>query len=1225
MTERLIDAAEVLGDLKDFQRRTAEWVFHRMFLADDPSYRYLVADEVGLGKTHVAKGVIAQVIDHLQDIGDRRHDIVYVCSNGAIARQNLRKLVPRGIKPLESVERLTMLPLANLDTAVAGESSINLLAITPGTSLEFGSSTGRFEERVLAYAFLRELWGAPSFPERARWIFWHGVDPERGDDRLRSTAKDYCRRIRQHVAAFAEELGHIDTARRHHHQPSLRQTFDELVDGLAWKREFPTELGEQRRAFIGDVRRAMATVGIGLLDPDLVVLDEFQRFKDLLDSDGQTWAAQLANRLFTHQSHETGRPTRTLMLSATPYRMYSLSDEVGDDHYADFVATCAFLLGDADRVRGLQQRFRALRTALTDPAGMSSAGEICRAIEAELRMVMSRTERLGSTSDRGGMLTEPPVTLTVEESDLRSYVRLGDLAEAVDHHEPGEYWKSSPYLFNFMEAYQLKRAFETALELGDLPPNDRLAPGPGLLDWDDVDQYRRIDPQNARLRWLLQDLDDHGAFDLLWVPPSLPYYSAGSAYERPESATLTKRLVFSGWAVVPKVVSTLVSHEAERRAFAHQRSQRYTADYSARGGRRLDFRLEGRRPAAMTAFLFVWPSPSLAELGDPRPTSSLIRSLDEVLDEARRSIDEALERIFVDSKSASGPVDQRWYWAAPLLLDRDRFRNVIDDWFGITGSETSWTIDDPTGGFLRHSQEAWDLLNDADEVEPLGRAPEDLAEVLAEVAVGGPAVCALRSMSAVTGLSRTSPEALANAARIAWGFRSLFNAPDVTALVERDNEHEGAPYWRQAIVHSCHGNLQSLLDEHLHVLRDWLGFLTVDSDEQRVSAARAIAEKLVEALGVRTSSYRVDVPHLDGARLSLQERRMRTRFAVPFGNQRLEGGGEARVEAVSSAFNSPFWPFVVTSTSVGQEGLDFHLWCHAVVHWNLPSNPVDLEQREGRVHRFKGHAVRRNLADALGAGVLGQGDGDIWDALFDTASEQRADSDSEMVPYWVFSDGPARIERWAPVPPFSRDAAALPKLRQSLAAYRLAIGQPRQEELLEYLGGVLNSVELAALVDELRIDLTPPLLPGRHEEGPKTRKDRGIPVDLTAVPDRPTDVATVAQGIGHERRDRVRKVLEVLVELGCSLEAPNALRTDYMNIKPPRSHGSRRIASLSLSSGRVEFQGDSYSFATRLGLAEHFDYLAAGDKAAISVDNDEGVAAALALGKECLKSRAARR
>ena len=115
MPERHVDVRAVLADLKDFQRRTAVWTFERMFDETDCSLRFLVADEVGLGKTHVAKGVIAQVIDHLQRSGDERHDIVYVCSNGAIARQNLRKLVPRGIEPLEDVERLTMLSLATLN------------------------------------------------------------------------------------------------------------------------------------------------------------------------------------------------------------------------------------------------------------------------------------------------------------------------------------------------------------------------------------------------------------------------------------------------------------------------------------------------------------------------------------------------------------------------------------------------------------------------------------------------------------------------------------------------------------------------------------------------------------------------------------------------------------------------------------------------------------------------------------------------------------------------------------------------------------------------------------------------------------------------------------------------------------------------------------------------------------------------------------------------------
>ena len=30
------------------------------------------------------------------------------------------------------------------------------------------------------------------------------------------------------------------------------------------------------------------------------------------------------------------------------------------------------------------------------------------------------------------------------------------------------------------------------------------------------------------------------------------------------------------------------------------------------------------------------------------------------------------------------------------------------------------------------------------------------------------------------------------------------------------------------------------------------------------------------------------------------------------------------------AFNSPFWPFILATTSVGQEGLDFHLYCRDI-------------------------------------------------------------------------------------------------------------------------------------------------------------------------------------------------------------------------------------------------------------------------------------------------------
>ena len=85
-----------------------------MYLDPDPSERFLVADEVGLGKTHVAKGVVAQVLSHLADLGDDRHDIVYIWSDSAIASQNIRELVPLRITARDKVDgrrRLTVTAL----------------------------------------------------------------------------------------------------------------------------------------------------------------------------------------------------------------------------------------------------------------------------------------------------------------------------------------------------------------------------------------------------------------------------------------------------------------------------------------------------------------------------------------------------------------------------------------------------------------------------------------------------------------------------------------------------------------------------------------------------------------------------------------------------------------------------------------------------------------------------------------------------------------------------------------------------------------------------------------------------------------------------------------------------------------------------------------------------------------------------------------------------------
>jgi len=83
--------------------------------------------------------------------------------------------------------------------------------------------------------------------------------------------------------------------------------------------------------------------------------------------------------------------------------------------------------------------------------------------------------------------------------------------------------------------------------------------------------------------------------------------------------------------------------------------------------------------------------------------------------------------------------------------------------------------------------------------------------------------------------------------------------------------------------------------------------------------------------------------------------RLRVHFAAGYFDTKTSDKMIQRVNNVRNAFNSPFRPFVLATTSVGQEGLDFHLYSRKVVHWNLPNNPIDV----GRILRtFK---IKKNV------------------------------------------------------------------------------------------------------------------------------------------------------------------------------------------------------------------------------------------------------------------------
>jgi hypothetical protein len=254
------------------------------------------------------------------------------------------------------------------------------------------------------------------------------------------------------------------------------------------------------------------------------------------------------------------------------------------------------------------------------------------------------------------------------------------------------------------------------------------------------------------------------------------------------------------------------------------------------------------------------------------------------------------------------------------------------------------------------------------------------------------------------------------------------------------------------------------------------------------SRLEPVAGAMAEAVALPWATLRGQIIECDdeGALRLPETAYFQCKFALPFGDNISADEEMTRATRLREAFNSPFWPFVLVSTSVGQEGLDFHWYCHAVAHWNLPSNPVDMEQREGRVHRFKGHAIRKNVARRHVG--LARPDGDPWEEAFAAArDDEHPDGASELFPSWLYPWTPRSrdsfIERHLPYLPLSRDADRLERMRRSLAAYRMVFGQVRQEDLLDFLLEKVSPEELDEVLKRLMVRLEPPAEPSDATPG----------------------------------------------------------------------------------------------------------------------------------------------
>ena len=977
-------------EVKDFQRATADRILH--IYKNLGHRRVLLADEVGLGKTFVAKQVINLVREWHKQEKDDFFKVVYICSNANIADQNIEKL---GVENRMSISesRLSMqhlyIKLAEKQIAKQhekGEMPESIIPLTPSTSFRFYSAQGTANERALMCDI---LCGLTQFKDYKEVI----------SNFLSCNVKNWQELI--HTYNYIIGLCGEDYLREMH---GKLQTIlsDTIINQLIEYAQTGCD-NRQRADMINKLRRIFAEISIDMLDPDLVIMDEFQRFNSLLEQ-GDDEQSMLANKFFDDKRSNT----KILLLSATPYKPYSTLEELNtngnDEHYQDFMKVMDFLYATKDKADRFKLIWHTYSAALkrTDVVDLTPLVVTKNEAEEALYGVMCRTERFNS-----GIIDDSRVCdVQVVPEDILSFaegqylmdclnqentkVRLGNL--------PMEYVKSSPYLLSFMDKYELKKRIASALQHSDVKRYGKM--DALLLSKYAINNYRPIPAGNGKLKYL-HDLvfgtrHEKKTQLLLWVPASNPYYKAGGVFESNEARNFSKIILFSSWEMVPRMISIMMSYYSELYTLGELKKVeaeiRYTSQKKNRYGENR-LRADG---------LLEYPCQTLSGLFSPTTFYG------EKLSSIRKIIKQRIQEEFAQNTIISS-IPQQGRNNAKLILT---LMKILD----------GKPVED---------------LNDL-------YVPSNALDVMTDIAIASPAVCAYRQSG--------NEE---DAQMVAKAIVSVFNKPESAAVIDlMYNKKNDDDYYESVLDYCVVGNLQAVIDEYAHMTQ-----------------TKMLGHTVTEAI-IGTSNLSIDTT--DSLGMEEKKQLMRCHFAIPFIDKTVTDKSVARTTNIRKAFNSPFRPFLLSTTSIGQEGLDFHWYARKIVHWNLPSNPVDLEQREGRINRFKCLAIRRNVVKLYGNETF-----HTWDELFSMAYSNLKGMHSDIVPYWCLpvaeltEEQRAKleyIERIVPLYPLSRDRYKYERLIKVLALFRMTLGQPRQEELLNLLKNMHLSDEQ---LKKLTIDLCP--------------------------------------------------------------------------------------------------------------------------------------------------------
>lgn len=967
--------------LKDFQKATVEHIVN--IFKSKKQRRVLLSDEVGLGKTIVSKGVIQAVGELSDEYGiwdDNTYRVVYICSNANIVKQNTENL---GIEDVMNIDesRLSMQhfivakKVKELQKSKKSKPRI-LIPLTPGTSFNLQTSAGNMNERALMFAILSHLDDFKDHKTALKnRLNIYGANGDNWTDIINKYEKD----IKENVCTGYRE----NICKEVVNDDCYQEAKDLLLKAIALN-----DYNTTNKA-ITLFRIIFCKISMKELNPDLVIMDEFQRFSSLLDLEGNSEEAMLTRTFFGKEDGPF-----ILLVSATPYKPFTTLEELNenkiDEQYQDFNKLADFLFDGREDIV-FQQVWHDYSKELCHISSDNLDILIAKKNIAEDTMyeAMSRTERYRNSS-------QDDTYLKISTGDIASYCQMQEVLDECNKMSEGrfsvktlpmEYAKSSPYLLSFMDKYKLKEKLAKAYTEHPWKIKQKQQ---YLIKKKNINTYERIPSCNAKLDKLSNILfgekgEKHGE-QLFWIPASHPYYKIPASNVFAKNHDFSKVLVFSAWEMVPRMIACMISYAIEQRSISH-----------------------------------AFPSATYTNTKENSEKDALDKQEGEKAGTGRLRR-ESLELVTCCSDFLKDAYNPKAY----LGNDLKEIKAGIKENFKNTSRFT--LVEQPTTA--KFLLEAIKLLDSNTEEKIL--ISEDGLDTLVNMAIGSPGICFYRLLGNKDLAQEAATKFCNNI------FNRRYNAAVIDILY---NKKSVQTYFKQVIDYCVMGNLQAVLDEFAYM---------IDERSNGKRNVEKIQKRMIESF-IDRNYQEIDTTESFGKEKK-KKWRIRTHYAMPYGNIRMTDQATNRANDVRLAFNSPFRPFVLASTSVGQEGLDFHWYCRKIMHWNISSNPQDMEQREGRIDRYKSLFVRRNVAKFHPETYT-------WNEMFDLARTEAKDKGfCELVPYWSIPQDMLKsiaetdreyIESIVPLYPLSMDYDRYRHMKSVLRLYRLTMGQPRQEELLE--------------------------------------------------------------------------------------------------------------------------------------------------------------------------------